>query len=85
MSMIEYQQGILASVRTNNPMLNEAAATVQQYTEMCKAGQITKEEYAELVLDVQRSINIQENMSDLETLEKLNTAMNGLINLAKLV
>ncbi len=84
MSMIEFQQGILASVRTNNPMLNEAAATVQQYTEMCKAGQITKEEYAELVLDVQRAINIQENMSDLETLEKLNTAMNGLINIAKL-
>jgi hypothetical protein len=83
--MIEFQQGILASVRTDNPMLNEAAATVQQYTEMCKAGQITKEEYAELVLDVQRAINIQENMSDLETLEKLNTAMNGLINLAKLV
>jgi hypothetical protein len=84
MSMIEFQQGILASVRTDNPMLNEAAATVQQYTEMCKAGQITKEEYAELVLDVQRAINIQENMADLETLEKLNTAMNGLINIAKL-
>jgi polyhydroxyalkanoate synthesis regulator phasin len=83
--MIEYQQGILASVRTQNPMLNEAAAKVQEYTEMCKAGQISKEEYAELVLDVQRAINIQENMADLETMEKLNTAMNGLISIARVV
>ena len=85
MSMIEYQQGILASVRTQNPMLNESAAKVQEYTEMCKAGQISKEEYAELVLDVQRAINIQENMADLETMEKLNTAMNGLISIARVV
>lgn len=85
MSMIEFQQGVLASVSTPNPMLNEATQTVQQYTEMCKRGEITKEEYVELVYDIQRKINIQENMDDLATLEKINTAINGLISIAKIV
>jgi hypothetical protein len=52
---------------------------------MCKAGQITTAEYTELVLDIQRTINIQENMDDLATLEKVNTAINGLISIAKIV
>jgi hypothetical protein len=85
MSMIEYQQGILASIRTDSQLLTEATQTIQQYTEMCKAGQITADEYSELVLDIQRTINIQENMDDLATLEKVNTAINGLISIAKLV
>lgn len=85
MSMIEFQQGVLAGISTPNPMLNEATQTVQQYTEMCKRGEITKEEYVELVYDIQRKINIQENMDDLATLEKINTAINGLISIAKIV
>lgn len=85
MSMIEYQQGILAGVSTPNPMLNEATQAVQQYTEMCKRNEISTDEYVELVQDIQRKINIQENMDDLATLEKINTAINGLISIAKIV
>ena len=82
---IEYNQSLLASISSQNPDVMAAAATVNQYTEMCKQGQISKEEYAELILDVQRQINIQANMAELESMEKLNTAINGLISIAKAV
>ena len=82
---IEYNQSLLASISSSNPDINAAAQQVQQYTEMCKSGQISKEEYTELVEDVQRTVNIQANMADLEGMERLNTAINGLITIAKLV
>lgn len=79
---IEYNQSLLASVSSQNPDVNAAAAQVNQYTEMCKAGQISKEEYVELIKDIQRQINIQASMAELESMEKLNTAINGLISIA---
>jgi hypothetical protein len=82
---IEYHQSILASISSQNPDVNAAAATVNQYTEMCKAGQISKEEYAQLLRDVQSQINIQASMAELDSMEKLNTAINGLITIASLV
>lgn len=82
---IEHHQSLLASISSSNPNINAATQQVQELTEMCKAGQISREEYAELVLDVQRQVNIQENMAELEAMERLNTAINGLINIAKLV
>ena len=82
---IEHHQSLLASISSSNPDLNAAAQQVNQLTEMCKAGQISREEYVELVEDVQRQVNIQSNMAELQSLERLNTAINGLINIAKLV
>jgi polyhydroxyalkanoate synthesis regulator phasin len=82
---IEYNQSLLASISSSNPDINAAAEQVQQYTEMCKSGQISKEEYAELVEDVQRTVNIQANMADLEGMERLNIAINGLITIARIV
>lgn len=84
MSFIEYHQSLLASVSSQNPDIHAATATIQEYTELCKSGQISKEEYVALVEDVQRKVNIQQNMAELETMEKLNTAINGLISIAKL-
>jgi hypothetical protein len=82
---VEYHQSLLASISSQNPDVNTAAAQVRQYTDMCIAGQISKEEYIELVKDIQRQINIQASMAELESMEKLNTAINGLINIASLV
>jgi hypothetical protein len=82
---IEYNQSLLASISSQNPDVNAAAATVNQYTEMCKAGQISKEEYAQLLRDVQSQINIQASMAELDAMETLNTAINGLITIASLV
>jgi predicted ATP-grasp superfamily ATP-dependent carboligase len=82
---IEYNQSLLASISSQNPDVNAAAATVNQYTEMCKAGQISKEEYVQLIQDIQSQINIQASMAELDSMEKLNTAINGLITIASLV
>ena len=82
---IEYNQSLLASISSSNPDVVAAAQQVNELTEMCKAGQLSKEEYTELVLDVQRRINIQASMAELEAMERLNTAINGLITIAKLV
>jgi polyhydroxyalkanoate synthesis regulator phasin len=81
---IELHQGQLTAISTSDPVLVEAAETAFNYTEMCKRGEISKEEYIELIADIQRQANINQSMNDLETLEKLNTAINGLITLAKM-
>lgn len=82
---IEYNQSLLASISSENPDVNAAVQYVNQYTEMCKAGQISKEEYVQLVEDIQRTVNIRGQMAELDAMQKLNTAINGLINIAKLV
>jgi polyhydroxyalkanoate synthesis regulator phasin len=82
---VEYHQSLLASISSSNPDLNAAAQQVNQLTEMCKAGQLSREEYVQLVEDVQRQVNIQQNMAELQSLERLNTAINGLIQIAKLM
>jgi len=82
---IEYNQSLLASISSQNPDVMAAAATVNQYTELAKTSQISKEEYAELIKDVQRQVNIQASMAELEAMEQLNTAINGLINIASMV
>jgi polyhydroxyalkanoate synthesis regulator phasin len=82
---IEYNQSLLASISSSNPDLLAAAAEVNELTEMCKRGEISQQEYAELIQDIQRKVNIQANMAELEAMERLNTAINGLISIAKLV
>ena len=82
---IEYNQSLLASLGGGNPDIAAAAAQVQQLTEMCKNGEVTQAEYVELVEDLQRQINIQGAMAELEGMERLNTAITGLIAIAKMV
>jgi predicted ATP-grasp superfamily ATP-dependent carboligase len=82
---VEYNQSLLASISSQNPDVNAAVQYVNQYTEMFKAGQISKEEYVQLVEDVQRTVNIRGQMAELEAMQKLNTAINGLLNLAALI
>jgi len=82
---IEYNQSLLASISSSNPNISAAAQQVNELTEMCKRGEISQEEYAELILDVQRQVNIEANMAELEAMERLNTAINGLVSIAKLV
>lgn len=82
---IEYNQSLLASISSQNPDINAAVQYVNEYTEMCKTGQISKEEYIQLVEDIQRTVNIRAAMAELDSMQKLNTAINGLISIAKLV
>jgi hypothetical protein len=81
---IEYNQSLLDSIASGRADINAAKTQVMQYTEMYKAGQISKEEYAEIIKDIQRQINIQASMAELEALSRLNTAINGLVEIASL-
>jgi hypothetical protein len=71
----------------NNPD-DENTRTVAQataaYGEELRAGNISPSEYAELLQDLQRQIIINENMSQFETKQRLNTAITALVALASM-
>jgi hypothetical protein len=79
---IEFHQSLLAGIQSNDPEFMQAAQSTNELTELCKEGNISPQEYIELLKDIQRKINIKQSMSELETLSKLNTAINGLISMA---
>jgi hypothetical protein len=83
---IESFQQMLSEVYngSQDPVAQHTAQEVNQYTEMFKAGQLSKEEYLQLVEDLQSTAIINKNMDNMETLQYMNTAINGLISIAKL-
>ena len=82
---VETYQGQLGQAYTSpDPAIQQAASTANQYTEMFKAGQLTKDEYMQAVADLNNTARIQQSMNDMANLEMLNTAINGLITLASL-
>jgi hypothetical protein len=65
----------------NTKMVAQATAA---YGEELRAGNISASEYAELLQDLQRQIIINENMSQFETKQRLNTAITALVALASM-
>jgi hypothetical protein len=84
MSTVQQHQEELANVNSRNPAVTDAASKVHEYTDLCMQGQITKEEYIELIKDIQRELNINQHMVEQDNLILMNTAINGLVNLASL-
>jgi hypothetical protein len=83
---VETFEGYLGQAYTSaDPVLKEAASNATEYTNMFKAGQISKDEYQQAMADIAASVRINQRMTDMSNLETLNTAINGLINLASLV
>ena len=82
---IDLHLEILHSVTSMNPEVTGAADAISEYTEMAKRGEITVQEYASLLEDIKRQIKINEHMVELENLEKLNTAINGLLAIARAI
>jgi hypothetical protein len=86
MSVEQHQQALLTSYQNSqDPNVQSAAETANSYTEMFKTGQISKDEYIQLMEDIERTNNINKSVHNQQVLEYMNTAINGLINLAKLV
>jgi class 3 adenylate cyclase len=82
---VESFQGQLGQAFTSpDPAIQQAANTANQYTEAFKQGQISKDEYTQLMADINNSARISQSMNDLSNLEMLNTAITGLITLASL-
>ena len=84
MSTVQEHQEQLANVNSRNPDVTDAASKIHEYTEMCMKGEISREEYIELIKDIQRQLNINQHMVEQDNLILMNTAINGLINLASL-
>ena len=86
MSWQQWQDQVLHII--NNPddeNTRMVAVATGAYTEELKAGNISRSEYADLLLDLQRQITITENMSQFETKQRLNTAITALITIASAV
>jgi len=82
---VEHNQQLLGQAYASpDPAIREAASNAQQYTEMFKQGQLSKDEYQQAIADLAIQARINQSMNDLSRLEMLNTAINGLINLASL-
>lgn len=86
MSVEQHQQSLLESFQgSQDPNVQGSAQVANHYTELFKAGQISKDEYLVLMEDLVHTNNINKNMANLEFMEKMNVAINGLISLARLV
>ena len=86
MSVEQHQQQLGECFHgTKDPTIQLLADQANNYTEMMKAGQINRDEYVELMEDIQRQANINNSVDHQQLLIHMNTAINGLISLAKLV
>jgi hypothetical protein len=85
MNIDDLQRELLICFSSPDPAVQNAANLTNQYTEMLRASEITSEEYVEILADIQRSIVISEQMSEMEAKQRLNLAINGLISVAKLI
>lgn len=85
MNLPELEQQLLFCLSSQDTSLQNAAKLTQEYTELMKSGQISSAEYTQLLSDIQSQVIINQNMAEMEAKERLNVAINGLLNLAKLV
>jgi len=71
---------ILASFATcNDPTFVNVANYVAQASQAAQAGQLTPQELAETLKDLQRQMEIIQDMQQLQYKETLNTAINGIL------
>jgi hypothetical protein len=85
MSVDHYQSQLVACSTGGDVMSQQAAETANQYTEMFKSGQISKDEYVELMADIARTNEINKSVANVQLMEYMNVAINGLISLASMV
>ena len=82
MNIDEINQGLADLANSGDATFAQAAAYVQNLAHQAQSGAMAPEEMAELLRDVQRQMNVIDQMSQLEFKEKLNVLINGLIKLA---
>jgi hypothetical protein len=82
MTLDDINQQLAALVNCGDPTFANAAQYVAQATVAAQSGQLSPQELAETVKDVQRQLSIIEDMSQLQFKETLNTCINGLLIIA---
>jgi uncharacterized FlaG/YvyC family protein len=85
MTLDELQQELVELANSGNEVFANAAQQVNELTEQAKAGQLSSAELKEILEDMQRQLDIIQEMSQLAFKEKLNTILTGLITIASAV
>jgi hypothetical protein len=82
MTLDDINQQLTALANCGDPTFANAAQYVAQATAAAQAGQMTPQDLAETLQDVQRQMDIIQDMSQLAFKETLNTCINRLISIA---
>lgn len=86
MSVEQFQQQLLECFNVSQDSnVQTASQTANQYTEMVKAGQLSKDEYIQLLSDIQQTNIINKSVDNQQVMEYMNVAINGLINIASMM
>jgi len=85
MTLDQINQELANLANSGDPVFANAANQVAQMTAAAQAGQLSLEDLAELLKDMQRQLNIIEDMSQLKFKETLNTIITGLLSLASVI
>jgi len=81
MTLDEINQQLAAIANSGDPTFANAAQYIGQATQAAQSGQMSPQELAETLKDMQRQLSIVEDMSQLQFKETLNTCINGLITI----
>lgn len=82
MTLDDINQQLAALANCGDPTFANAAQYVAQATQAAMAGQMSPSELAETLKDMQRQMEIIQDMSQLAYKETLNTCISGLIMIA---
>jgi len=81
MTLDDINQQLANLANCGDPVFANAANYIAQATQAAQSGQMSPQELAETLKDMQRQISIVEDMSRLQFKETLNTCINGLITI----
>jgi hypothetical protein len=82
MNMDEINQQLAKLANSGDATFAQAAQYIGSLIQQVQTGQLSKEDMAELLKDMQRQLDIVQEMSQMAFKETLNTCINGLITLA---
>ena len=82
MTLDDINQQLAALANCGDPTFANAAQYVAQAVQAVHAGQMSPQDLAEMLKDMQRQMDIIQDMSQLQFKETLNTCINGLIVIA---
>ena len=82
MTLDQLYQDLTELANCGDEQFANAAQYIGQLTQQAQQGQLDPVEYQEILLDIQRQLEILDSMQQMAFKQKLNTCINGLIKLA---
>ena len=82
MTLDDINQQLAALANSGDQTFADAANYVAQAVQAVHAGQMSPQDLAEMLKDMQRQMDIIQDLSQLQFKETLNTCINGLILIA---